>query len=309
MEIMELKGVKRWYFSLKMSNFAVEKEEVRMNQETNQETISMAAQPEERLVLRTEGLIKRYGKRTVVNDVSFDVKQGEIVGLLGPNGAGKTTSFYMTTGLIVPNGGHIYLGDEEVTKYPVYKRARAGIGYLAQEASVFRKMSVEDNILSVLEMTGKPRDYQLEKLEELIKEFRLGKVRRNKGDQLSGGERRRTEIARCLAIEPKFIMLDEPFAGVDPIAVEDIQQIVWKLKYRNIGILITDHNVDETLTITDRAYLLFEGRILFQGSPEELAENKIVREKYLTTSFVLRKKDFQLLEEERKAKEEAEALI
>jgi len=292
-----------------MSNFAVEKKEVRMNQETNQETISMAAQPEERLVLRTEGLIKRYGKRTVVNDVSFDVKQGEIVGLLGPNGAGKTTSFYMTTGLIVPNGGHIYLGDEEVTKYPVYKRARAGIGYLAQEASVFRKMSVEDNILSVLEMTGKPRDYQLEKLEELIKEFRLGKVRRNKGDQLSGGERRRTEIARCLAIEPKFIMLDEPFAGVDPIAVEDIQQIVWKLKYRNIGILITDHNVDETLTITDRAYLLFEGRILFQGSPEELAENKIVREKYLTTSFVLRKKDFQLLEEERKAKEEAEALI
>ncbi len=309
MEIMELKGVKRQYFSLKMSNFAVEKEKVRMNQETNQETISMAAQPEERLVLRTEGLIKRYGKRTVVNDVSFDVKQGEIVGLLGPNGAGKTTSFYMTTGLIVPNGGHIYLGDEEVTKYPVYKRARAGIGYLAQEASVFRKMSVEDNILSVLEMTGKPRDYQLEKLEELIKEFRLGKVRRNKGDQLSGGERRRTEIARCLAIEPKFIMLDEPFAGVDPIAVEDIQQIVWKLKYRNIGILITDHNVDETLTITDRAYLLFEGRILFQGSPEELAENKIVREKYLTTSFVLRKKDFQLLEEERKAKEEAEALI
>ena len=309
MEIMELKGVKRQYFSLKMSNFAVEKEEVRMNQETNQETISMAAQPEERLVLRTEGLIKRYGKRTVVNDVSFDVKQGEIVGLLGPNGAGKTTSFYMTTGLIVPNGGHIYLGDEEVTKYPVYKRARAGIGYLAQEASVFRKMSVEDNILSVLEMTGKPRDYQLEKLEELIKEFRLGKVRRNKGDQLSGGERRRTEIARCLAIEPKFIMLDEPFAGVDPIAVEDIQQIVWKLKYRNIGILITDHHVDETLTITDRAYLLFEGRILFQGSPEELAENKIVREKYLTTSFVLRKKDFQLLEEERKAKEEAEALI
>ena len=292
-----------------MSNFAVEKEEVRMNQETNQETISMAVQPEERLVLRTEGLIKRYGKRTVVNDVSFDVKQGEIVGLLGPNGAGKTTSFYMTTGLIVPNGGHIYLGDEEVTKYPVYKRARAGIGYLAQEASVFRKMSVEDNILSVLEMTGKPRDYQLEKLEELIKEFRLGKVRRNKGDQLSGGERRRTEIARCLAIEPKFIMLDEPFAGVDPIAVEDIQQIVWKLKYRNIGILITDHNVDETLTITDRAYLLFEGRILFQGSPEELAENKIVREKYLTTSFVLRKKDFQLLEEERKAKEEAEALV
>ena len=287
-----------------MRIFAVENKDVRMNQETNQETVATSTPQEERLVLRTEGLVKRYGKRTVVNDVSFDVKQGEIVGLLGPNGAGKTTSFYMTTGLIVPNGGHIYLGNEEVTKYPVYKRARAGIGYLAQEASVFRKMSVEDNILSVLQMTGKPRDYQLEKLEELIKEFRLGKVRKNKGDQLSGGERRRTEIARCLAIEPKFIMLDEPFAGVDPIAVEDIQQIVWKLKYRNIGILITDHNVDETLTITDRAYLLFEGRILFQGSPEELAENKVVREKYLTTSFVLRKKDFQLLEEERKAKEE-----
>ena len=256
----------------------------------------------EHLVLRTEGLVKRYGKRTVVNDVSFDVKQGEIVGLLGPNGAGKTTSFYMTTGLIVPNGGHIYLGEEEVTSYPVYKRARAGIGYLAHEASVFRKMSVEDNILSVLEMTGRPRDYQLEKLESLISEFRLGKVRKNKGDQLSGGERRRTEIARCLAIEPKFIMLDEPFAGVDPIAVEDIQQIVWHLKYRNIGILITDHNVDETLAITDRAYLLFEGRILFQGTPEELAANKVVREKYLTESFELRKKDFQLLDEQKQQK-------
>lgn len=260
-------------------------------------------QDEQKLVLRTEGLVKRYGKRTVVNDVSFDVKQGEIVGLLGPNGAGKTTSFYMTTGLIVPNGGHIYLGKEEVTKFPVYKRARAGIGYLAQEASVFRKMSVEDNILSVLEMTGKPRDYQLEKLESLISEFRLNKVRKNKGDQLSGGERRRTEIARCLAIEPKFIMLDEPFAGVDPIAVEDIQQIVYHLKYRNIGILITDHNVDETLAITDRAYLLFEGRILFQGTPEELAANKIVREKYLTESFELRKKDFQQLDAERKGEE------
>ena len=259
---------------------------------------------EESIVLRAEGLVKRYGKRTVVNDVNFDVRQGEIVGLLGPNGAGKTTSFYMTTGLIVPNGGHIYLGDEEVTDFPVYKRARAGIGYLAQEASVFRKMSVEDNILSVLQMSGKPRAYQFEKLEELIKEFRLQKVRKNKGDQLSGGERRRTEIARCLAIEPKFIMLDEPFAGVDPIAVEDIQFIVWKLKDRNIGILITDHNVEDTLCITNRAYLLFEGRILFQGSPEELAENKVVREKYLTTSFVLRKKDFQLLEAERKAKEE-----
>ena len=263
-------------------------------------------QTPEQLVLRTEGLVKIYGKRTVVNDVSFDVKQGEIVGLLGPNGAGKTTSFYMTTGLIVPNGGHIYLGDEEVTSYPVYKRARAGIGYLAQEASVFRKMSVEDNILSVLQMTGKPRDYQLEKLESLIKEFRLQKVRKNTGDRLSGGERRRTEIARCLAIEPKFIMLDEPFAGVDPIAVEDIQQIVWQLKYRNIGILITDHNVHETLNITDRAYLLFEGRILFKGSPEELAVNPIVKEKYLGSNFVLQKKDFVKLAEEKRRKEQEE---
>ena len=259
---------------------------------------------DQHLVLRTEGLVKRYGKRTVVNDVSYDVKQGEIVGLLGPNGAGKTTSFYMTTGLVIPNGGHVFLGDEEITQYPDYKRARAGIGYLPQEASVFRKMSVEDNIMSVLEMTGKPREYQLQKLESLIAEFRLGKVRKNKGDQLSGGERRRTEIARCLAIEPKFIMLDEPFAGVDPIAVEDIQQIVWQLKYRNIGILITDHNVDETLAITDRAYLLFEGKILFQGTPEQLAENKIVREKYLTESFELRKKNFQLFDEERRQHEE-----
>ena len=273
------------------------------------ETMNIAEQEEavaqepERLVLRTEGLVKIYGKRTVVNDVSFDVKQGEIVGLLGPNGAGKTTSFYMTTGLIVPNGGHIYLGDEEVTSYPVYKRARAGIGYLAQEASVFRKMTVEDNILSVLEMTGKPRDYQMEKLESLIKEFRLQKVRKNTGDRLSGGERRRTEIARCLAIEPKFIMLDEPFAGVDPIAVEDIQQIVWQLKYRNIGILITDHNVHETLNITDRAYLLFEGRILFKGTPDELAVNPIVKEKYLGSNFVLQKKDFQKMAEEKRRKE------
>ena len=257
----------------------------------------------EGMMLRTEGLVKRYGKRTVVNDVSINVRQGEIVGLLGPNGAGKTTSFYMTTGLIVPNAGHIFLNNMDITKYPVYKRARAGIGYLPQEASVFRKMSVEDNILSVLEMTKLNRKQQREKLESLIAEFRLGKVRKNKGDQLSGGERRRTEIARCLAIDPKFIMLDEPFAGVDPIAVEDIQHIVWKLKYRNIGILITDHNVQETLTITDRAYLLFEGRILFQGKPEELAENKIVREKYLSNSFELRKKDFQMLDEERKARE------
>ena len=256
----------------------------------------------EKLVLRTEGLVKRYGKRTVANGVTINVKQGEIVGLLGPNGAGKTTSFYMTTGLVVPNEGHVYLGDQDITNYPVYKRARAGIGYLPQEASVFRKMSVEDNILSVLEMTGKPRSYQLEKLESLINEFRLNKVRKNKGDQLSGGERRRTEIARCLAIDPKFIMLDEPFAGVDPIAVEDIQHIVWRLKYRNIGILITDHNVQETLTITDRAYLLFEGKILFQGKPEDLATNKVVREKYLSNSFVLRKKDFQLIDEQKRAK-------
>ena len=260
------------------------------------------AAEEHSMVLRTEGLVKRYGKRTVVNNVSISVRQGEIVGLLGPNGAGKTTSFYMTTGLIVPNDGHIWLDDKEITKYPVYKRAQSGIGYLPQEASVFRKMSVEDNILSVLEMTKLSRKEQLEKLESLITEFRLGKVRKNMGDQLSGGERRRTEIARCLAIDPKFIMLDEPFAGVDPIAVEDIQHIVWKLKDRNIGILITDHNVQETLTITDRAYLLFEGKILFQGKPEELAENKIVREKYLSNSFVLRKKDFQLLDEERRAR-------
>lgn len=253
------------------------------------------------MTLRSEGLIKTYGKRTVVNGVSFNVKQGEIVGLLGPNGAGKTTSFYMTTGLVVPNGGRIFLNNEEITKDPVYKRAQKGIGYLAQEASVFRKMSVEDNIASVLEMTGRPLEYRKEKLESLISEFRLQKVRKNLGDQLSGGERRRTEIARCLAIDPKFIMLDEPFAGVDPIAVEDIQYIVWKLKDKNIGILITDHNVEETLCITDRAYLLFEGRILFQGTPEELAANQIVRDKYLTNSFKLRKKDFQLMSKEREA--------
>ena len=258
------------------------------------------------MMLRTEGLVKRYGKRTVVNDVSINVRQGEIVGLLGPNGAGKTTSFYMTTGLIIPNAGHIYLDDQEITKYPVYKRARAGVGYLPQEASVFRKLSVEDNIMAVLEMTGRPREYQLQKLESLIKELRLEKVRKNLGDRLSGGERRRTEIARCLAIDPKFIMLDEPFAGVDPIAVEDIQHIVWQLKYRNIGILITDHNVHETLSITDRAYLLFEGRILFKGSPEELAANPIVKEKYLGRDFELRQKDFQLIDEEKRRKEEEE---
>ena len=268
---------------------------------------NMTAPNDDGMVLRTEGLVKRYGRRTVVNDVSINVRQGEIVGLLGPNGAGKTTSFYMTTGLIVPNAGHIYLDDKDITGFPVYKRARAGIGYLPQEASVFRKLSVEDNILAVLEMTNLSRKEQHEKLESLIKEFRLEKVRKNLGDRLSGGERRRTEIARCLAIDPKFIMLDEPFAGVDPIAVEDIQHIVWRLKYRNIGILITDHNVEDTLCITDRAYLLFEGRILFHGSPEELSENKIVREKYLTNSFVLRQKDFQRIDEEKRAKEAAEA--
>ena len=258
---------------------------------------------EDKLILRSEGLVKRYGKRTVVSGVSFDVHQGEIVGLLGPNGAGKTTSFYMTTGLVVPNGGKIFLNDYEITDFPVYKRARYGIGYLAQEASVFRTMSVEDNIMSVLEMTDKTPAQRREKMEELIAEFRLQKVRKNKGNQLSGGERRRTEIARCLAIDPKFIMLDEPFAGVDPIAVEDIQYIVWKLKDRHIGILITDHNVEETLCITDRAYLLFEGKILFKGSPEELAGNQTVRDKYLTNSFVLRKKDFQLMKQQREIME------
>lgn len=254
-------------------------------------------------MLHTEGLVKRYGKRTVANGVTINVKQGEIVGLLGPNGAGKTTSFYMTTGLVIPNEGHVYIDDEEITKYPVYKRARAGIGYLPQEASVFRKLSVEDNIMSVLEMTKLTHQQQLDKLESLIAEFRLQKVRKNMGDRLSGGERRRTEIARCLAIDPKFIMLDEPFAGVDPIAVEDIQHIVWRLKYRNIGILITDHNVQETLTITDRAYLLFEGRILFQGNPEELAQNRIVREKYLGSQFELKKKDFQLVDEQKRKRD------
>lgn len=262
-----------------------------MEEELNIQT-EQTEQPE-RLTLRTEGLVKIYGKRTVVNNVSFDVSQGEIVGLLGPNGAGKTTSFYMTTGLVVPNAGHVFINDKEITSMAVYEHARAGVGYLPQEASVFRKMTVEDNIRSVLEMTGKPKDYQRNKLEELINEFSLQKVRKNLGDNLSGGERRRTEIARCLAIEPKFIMLDEPFAGVDPIAVEEIQRVVWHLKHRNIGILITDHNVHETLNITDRAYLLFEGRILFQGAPDELAENQIVREKYLGTNFKLQKKKFE----------------
>jgi lipopolysaccharide export system ATP-binding protein len=241
-------------------------------------------------ILKTEHLFKTYGKRTVVNDVSIEVQQGEIVGLLGPNGAGKTTTFYMTTGLVVPNSGKIFLNDMEITDYPVYRRAQAGIGYLAQEASVFRKMSVEDNIMAVMEMTKFSKEKRQEKLESLIAEFRLEHVRKNIGDRLSGGERRRTEIARCLAIEPDFIMLDEPFAGVDPIAVQDIQDIVWHLKEKNIGILITDHNVDETLAITDRAYLLFEGKILFQGTPEELASNPVVRNNYLGRDFELKKK-------------------
>jgi len=244
----------------------------------------------EQMILRTEDLVKRYRNRTVVNHVSIYVEQGEIVGLLGPNGAGKTTTFYMTVGLVTPNQGKIFLNEMEITQYPVYKRAQNGIGYLAQEASVFRKLSVEDNIRAVLEMTKQSETYQKEKLEGLIAEFGLQKVRKNLGDQLSGGERRRVEIARCLAIDPKFIMLDEPFAGIDPIAVQDIQQIVGKLKLKNIGILITDHNVHETLSITDRAYLLFEGKVLYQGTAEELAENPVVREKYLGRDFELRKK-------------------
>jgi lipopolysaccharide export system ATP-binding protein len=254
--------------------------------------IEPEAEADNKMVLRTDDLVKIYGKRTVVDHVSINVTQGEIVGLLGPNGAGKTTTFYMTTGLIKPNQGRIFLNDLDITGYPVYKRAQNGIGYLAQEASVFRKLSVEDNIRAVLQMTKKSPEYQKEKLESLISEFNLQKVRKNLGDQLSGGERRRTEIARCLAIDPKFIMLDEPFAGVDPIAVEDIQQVVYHLKEKNIGILITDHNAPETLSITDRAYLLFEGHILFQGTGEELADNPIVREKYLGRNFVYRRKNF-----------------
>lgn len=247
---------------------------------------------EGKMVLRTENLVKKYRQRTVVNHVSINVTQGEIVGLLGPNGAGKTTTFYMTVGLITPNEGQIFLNDLNITKYPVYKRAQNGIGYLAQEPSVFRKLSVENNIRAVLEMTDTSREYQRDKLESLISEFRLQKVRKNLGDQLSGGERRRTEIARCLAINPKFIMLDEPFAGVDPIAVEDIQEVVYHLKGKNIGVLITDHKADSILGITDRAYMLFEGKVLFQGTSEELASNPIVREKYLGQDFVYTRKKY-----------------
>ncbi len=240
--------------------------------------------------LRAENLIKRYKKRTVVNNVSVEVNRGEIVGLLGPNGAGKTTTFYMIVGMVQPNEGHIYLDQTEITELPMYKRARMGMGYLPQEASVFRKLSVEDNIKAVLEMTTLSKAEQKDKMESLLEEFGLNRVRKNKGDVLSGGERRRTEIARALAVDPKFILLDEPFAGVDPIAVEDIQSIVASLKDRNIGILITDHNVQETLSITDRAYLLFEGKILKTGTAEELAEDEQVRRVYLGQNFELKRK-------------------
>ncbi|MGB3946845.1 MAG: LPS export ABC transporter ATP-binding protein [Bacteroidia bacterium] len=242
------------------------------------------------MILRAENLIKKYKSRTVAKNVTVEVKQGEIVGLLGPNGAGKTTSFYMIVGMVKPNSGKIFLDEKEITDEPMYKRAQLGIGYLAQEASVFRKLSVEDNIRSILEMTKLSKQAQSEKLEELLNEFHLQHIRKNLGDRLSGGERRRTEIARCLAADPKFILLDEPFAGVDPIAVEDIQSIVAKLKKRNIGILITDHNVQETLQITDRAYLLFEGSILKAGTAEDLANDEQVRKVYLGKNFELRKK-------------------
>lgn len=240
--------------------------------------------------LRCENLVKKYGIRTVVKGVSMEVNQGEIVGFLGPNGAGKTTSFYMITGQIVPNEGKVFLDDEEITGLPMYRRAQKGVGYLPQEASVFRKLSVEDNIMSVMEMKSTmTREERETRLEELIDEFNLSKVRKSLGIQLSGGERRRCEIARALAIDPKFILLDEPFAGVDPIAVEDIQYIIAKLKYRNIGVIITDHNVGETLAITDRAYLLYEGTILQQGTPEELASDEDVRTKYLGSGFILKR--------------------
>ena len=244
------------------------------------------------LTIHTNNLIKRYKNRTVVNKVSVEVKQGEIVGLLGPNGAGKTTSFYMVVGLIKPDEGEVFLNDLNITNLPMYKRAQMGIGYLPQEASVFRKLSVEDNISAVLEMTKLSKKEQKHKLEELINDFRLTHVRKNNGDSLSGGERRRTEIARALAVDPKFILLDEPFAGVDPIAVEDIQTVVARLKFKNIGILITDHNVNETLSICDRAYLLIEGKIFKHGKAEELAEDEQVRNLYLGRNFELKRKDY-----------------
>jgi len=244
------------------------------------------------MILRAENIVKKYRKRTVVKGVSFEVNQGEIVGLLGPNGAGKTTSFYMIVGLIQPFSGKIFIDNEDITNQPVYKRAKKGIGYLAQEASVFRNLSIEDNLRAVLEMTKYTKEYQKEKLETLIEEFGLQHIRKSKGIQLSGGERRRTEIARALAIDPKFILLDEPFAGVDPIAVEDIQNIVAHLKDRNIGILITDHNVQETLAITDKTYLMFEGGILKEGTPQELAEDETVRRVYLGKDFELKRRKF-----------------
>ena len=246
------------------------------------------------MILRGSNLIKTYGKRTVVNDVSFQVQQGEIVGLLGPNGAGKTTSFYMVVGFIKPTSGNVYLNDEEVTDLPMYRRAQKGVGYLPQEPSVFRKLTVEDNIKAVLEMTKLSKVQQQEKLESLLDEFNLHRVRKGMGDTLSGGERRRTEIARALATDPNFILLDEPFAGIDPIAVEDIQYIVAKLKTKNIGILITDHNVQETLSITDRAYLMFEGKILKDGTAEELAADEVVRRVYLGKNFELRRKHIEV---------------
>ncbi len=244
------------------------------------------------ITIHTHELVKSYKGRTVVNNVSIDVQQGEIVGLLGPNGAGKTTSFYMVVGLIKPDSGTVFLNDQDITKLPMYKRAQMGIGYLPQEPSVFRKLSVEDNIMAVLEMTKLKKEQRKEKLETLLTEFNLHHVRTNNGDSLSGGERRRTEIARALAVDPKFILLDEPFAGVDPIAVEDIQAVVAKLKYKNIGILITDHNVNETLSICDRAYLLIEGKIFKQGTAEQLADDEQVRRRYLGTNFVLKRKDW-----------------
>ena len=286
-EILELEGVQQ---DMRAEVIMEREDIIHDGEENNHDNLVIIP---EKGVLRTENLVKKYGKRTVANKVTIDVTQGEIVGLLGPNGAGKTTTFYMTVGLIKPNEGKVYLDDHDITSYPVYKRAQFGIGYLPQEASVFRTMSVENNIRSILEMTNTSKEYQKEKLEMLIKEFSLEKVRHNLGNNLSGGERRRTDIARCLAINPKFIMLDEPFAAVDPIAVEDIQRVVYHLKERNIGILITDHKADSILGITDRAYLLFEGKVLFQGTSEELANNPIVREKYLGQDFIFVKRKFE----------------
>lgn len=275
-----------------MQELVVEEDET-VHSAEGDSSVEVIEEIPEKGVLRTDNLVKKYGKRTVANHVSIEVTQGEIVGLLGPNGAGKTTTFYMTVGLITPNEGRVFLNNVDITGYPVYKRAQIGIGYLPQEASVFRSLSVENNIKAILEMTNTSQEYQKAKLEQLINEFNLNHVRHNLGTSLSGGERRRTEIARCLAINPKFIMLDEPFAAVDPIAVEDIQEVVYHLKERNIGVLITDHKADSILGITDRAYMLFEGRVLFQGTSEELASNPVVREKYLGRDFVFTAKKFK----------------